>query len=190
MHKLNQRCFPTLKNIYIRDNKSRTICRGTFMPLCFIVDRQRGDASCCHNDDHNTSRSPAPSVIFPQRHKCGKKKKKHPWALSIFHRRVTLLCAGGGPSWWKRAPGFQSALEIKASIFMAPGEELFLMSAACGFPSTHFDLFLESNVMIVADFENLETHFALSNCGSLLCTALSGRFGLLFAALLFILRDV
>lgn len=60
---------------------------------------------------------------------------------------------------------------------MASGEELFLMSAACGFPSTRFDLFLESNVMIVADFENLETHFALSNCGLLLCTALSGTFG-------------
>lgn len=36
---------------------------------------------------------------------------------------------------------------------MTSGEELFLMSAACGFPSTVFDLFLESNVMIVADFE-------------------------------------
>ncbi len=27
------------------------------------------------------------------------------------------------------------------------------MSAECGFPSTLFDLFLESNVMIVANFE-------------------------------------
>lgn len=27
------------------------------------------------------------------------------------------------------------------------------MSAVCGFPSTLFDLFLESNVMIVANFE-------------------------------------
>lgn len=26
------------------------------------------------------------------------KKKKRPWALSIFHRRITLLRAGGGPS--------------------------------------------------------------------------------------------
>lgn len=32
------------------------------------------------------------------------------------------------------------------------------MSALCGFPATLFDLFLESNVMIVANFENLETH--------------------------------
>ena len=42
----------------------------------------------------------------------------------------------------------------KEHLFLSTsGEELFLMSAACGFPSTLFDLFLESNVMIVANFE-------------------------------------
>lgn len=63
---------------------------------------------------------------------------------------------------------------------MTSGEEIFLMSALCGFPSTVFDLFLESNVMIVANFE-IWKHTCL--VVELLSSVLTGTFKLLFAAL-------
>lgn len=54
------------------------------------------------------------------------------------------------------------------------------MSAVCGFPSTLFDLFLESNVMIVADFEiwkhtcyvSLQSSFARVSLALLSCCLL------------------
>lgn len=38
------------------------------------------------------------------------------------------------------------------------------MSAVCGFPSTLFDLFLESNVMIVANFEIWKHTCCVAQC--------------------------
>ncbi len=56
--------------------------------------------------------------------------------------------------WWKCALRFEVGWNVKEHLFLqTSGEELFLMSALCGLPSTFFDLFLESNVMIVANFE-------------------------------------
>lgn len=102
------------------------------MPLCFIVDRQRGDAS--HNNDHNTSRSPAPSVIFPRRHKRGKKRENVP-ELHPFFIVASRYCAlAEAPADGSVRRVFRSALEIKASIFTASGEELVLMSAAVRVP--------------------------------------------------------
>lgn len=45
------------------------------------------------------------------------------------------------------------------------------MSAACGFPSARFDLFLESNVMIVADFEIWKRTCCASLQSSFACLA-------------------
>lgn len=65
----------------------------------------------------------------------------------------------------------------KASIFVDLWWGAF--PAVCGFPSTLFDLFLESNVMIVANFE-IWKHTCCVSLPSSLCTVLTGTFKLLF----------
>lgn len=135
---------------------------GNFM-FFFIVERQCGDDGCCHSDNPNTSRPLILSAIYYE---------SQMWR-GVFFTVETCCCA-----LWRTALSSGHSLN-KASIFMTSGVEIFLMSALCGFPSAVFDLFLESNVMIVANFE-IWKHTCLVL--ELLCSVLTGTFKLLFAA--------
>lgn len=136
--------------------------------ICFIVKWQCGNDGCCHSDKHNASRSLILSTI----------SYESQMRRGVFFAVDTCCCALWRTHWWKYAPSSGHSLN-KASIFMTSGEEIFLMSALCGLPSSAFDLFLESTVMIVANFE-IWKHTCL--VVELLCSVLNGTFKPLFAA--------
>ena len=80
-------------------------------------------------------------------------------------------------------------LNVKKRLFLqSSGEELFLMSALCGFPAALFDLFLESNVMIVADFE-IWKHTCCVSLQSCFARFSLAHFSRLFAAVFIYIRD-
>lgn len=134
---------------------------------------------------HNTRRSRAPSVIF-----CNVTDvaSRLPHAPEIIHRwKPPALC------WCAPVKGATDAERAPRQFcfsFFFPLQcwqsDPVPSSSTAPFLAT-LDLFLESNVMIVADFENLEMHL-LRLIAELLCTALSGTFGLLFATLWFVWR--
>lgn len=121
---------------------------SNLLPLCFIAQRQCGDAGCCHNR-HQKNKSFFNFV-------CQLLNLTNvATSLALSHLLSCMKCnALWRICWWKCALHFEDGWNVKEHLFLpTSGEELFLMSAVCGFPTTFFDLFLESNVMIVAHFE-------------------------------------
>lgn len=130
------------------------------MSLGFIADRQRGDASCLGRSVAPQHKPLSSSVChFLRCHRCG---IVSPSCLSLPHHAPSFQtpaacrCAQAeGAADAERAPGqFYFSLSFPADV----GKAFRSLTPPPPPSSAPLDLFLESNVMIVADFENLEMH--------------------------------